>query len=160
MYAAIPSLAAITANMIRITPNAAKHIAGLVIKKLYDLGNDVSTADPSLETNIINAIRFSIPRGMVLTSLPSDDMHNPLDRQLEIYTHADLSAIDPSFGLAKLKVYCRLGVMNKTLSLRTIQRNFEIEGKEPEPTHTQEREEQEDYDYDPPDYDIPDYDGD
>lgn len=161
MYSAIPALAAIPANGIRVSQNAANHIASIVVKKLYDLGSDVSTADQSLERNILNAIRFAIPRGMVLTSSAAEDLHNPLDKQLEIYTYVDLSPIDPKFGIAKMKVYCRLSVMNKTLSLRTIQRNFTIEEKEPEIKHDREDRDREDYDqeyydHDPPDFEWPD----
>lgn len=158
MYSAIPALAAIPANRIRVSQNAGNHIASIVVKKLYDLGSDVSTSDQSLERNILNAIVFAIPRGMVLTSSAAEDLHNPLDKQLEIYTYVDFSPIDPKFGTAKIKVYCRLSVMNKTLSVRTIQRNFTIEEKEPEVKYDRD---QEDDGYDLPEYDYgdepPDY---
>jgi hypothetical protein len=154
MYATIPALAAIGANGIRITPNAANHIASIVIKKFYEMGKNVSAFGDALEKNILNAIRIAIPRGMVLTASSAEDMHNPLDRQLEIYTYVDFSSIDSDFGMAKMKVYCRLSVMTKTLSLRTIQRNFTLDPKEPVGggSNSDEDYEPEDVYYDEPEY--------
>jgi len=89
---------------------------------------DVGALDLSLENNIVNQIRAAVPRGIVLTNVISDDTHNPLDRQLEIYTYVKLSDIDPGLdGIAKLTVGCRLSLSNGTLSLRTISKNFNAE---------------------------------
>jgi hypothetical protein len=157
MYASIPALAAIGANSIRITPNAANYIASIVIKRFYETGKNVSAFGPSLEQNILNSIRVAIPRGMVLTSSNTEDVHNPLDKQLDIYTYVDFSFIDPSFGMAKMKVQCRLSVMSKTLSLRSIQRNFIMESKEP--SGGGNGDDGSDSDYEPEDvyYDEPEY---
>ena len=119
---------AITADRIRSTPGSSSHIAGVFIKRLFDVGQDVSSFEPTLENSIINAIKRAIPRGLVLASYSSDDLHNPQDRQLEIYTYINLSEIDKDLqGIAKLKILCRLSVMNGTLTLRSIQKSFPVE---------------------------------
>jgi hypothetical protein len=124
-YTSIPVLSAIGADRIRVTPQAARHIASIFVKRLYDLNMDVGGLDMSLEAAIINEIRKSAVRGVVLNNNQSDDTHNPLDRQIEIYTYLNLKDINPALnGIAKFKVLCRLSLSNGTLSLRTISRNF------------------------------------
>lgn len=98
------------------------------IKRLYDLGIAVGDLDDSLENNITNEIRKAIPRGIILFNYKSDDMHNPLDRQIEIYTYVKLKDVNQSLnGIAKMKVACRLSSSNGTLSLRTIDKNFVVD---------------------------------
>lgn len=98
------------------------------IKRLYDLGIKAADLDYSLENNITNEIRRAVPRGIVLFNYPSDDTHNPLDRQIEIYTYVKLNDINKSLnGIAKMKIACRLSSSNGTLSLRTIDKNFIVE---------------------------------
>lgn len=127
-YGSIPVLAAISADRIRATPQASNHIASIFVKRLYDLNMDVGGLDMSLEGSVVNEIRKAVVRGIVLNNSPSDDTHNPLDRQLEIYTYVNLKDINPSLnGIAKLKVLCRLSLSNGSLSLRTISRNFSAE---------------------------------
>lgn len=95
---------------------------------MFDIGQDVSSFEPTLEMAVINAVRQAIPRGLVLASYPSEDMHNPLDRQLQIYTYVDLASIDGDLeGTAKLTILCRLSVTHGTLTIRNIQKNFEVE---------------------------------
>lgn len=80
--------------------------------------------------SIINELKNAIPRGIIISSYKSEDTHNPLDRQLEIYSYINLKNIDPSLtrvSIAKLKIYCRLSVSNGSLTVRTIDKNFNIE---------------------------------
>lgn len=87
---------------------------------------DAGVLGPALERNIVGQIQKAIPLGIVLNNHPSDDSHNPLDRQLEIYTYVRLQEIDPSLeGIAKFRAVCRLSLSNHTLSLRTIDKNFQ-----------------------------------
>jgi len=95
---------------------------------LFDAGQDISNFEPTLENNIVNAIRNAIPKGLVLSSSLSDDQYNPQDRQLELYTYVRLPEIDGNLeGVAKLKIMCRLSVMSGTLTIRSIQKHFPIE---------------------------------
>lgn len=74
------------------------------------------------------AIKQAIPRGLILHNNKSEDTHNPMDRQLEIYTYVDLPTIDPKFrGVAKIKIIARLSLAYGTLTIRTIQKNFSVE---------------------------------
>ena len=55
-------------------------------------------------------------------------MHNPSDRQLEIYTYINLKEVDPDLqGIAKIKILCRLSAYNGTLTIRNIQKYFSVE---------------------------------
>lgn len=121
-------MASITADRIRATPGAMRHIASVFVRHLYDLNVDAGHFNAELENNILREIRNAVPRGIVLYSYPSEDTHNPLDRQLEIYTYVEMHNIDRELeGVAKLKVLCRLSVHNATLTLRSINRDFEVE---------------------------------
>lgn len=89
---------------------------------------DAESLNISLERNIVEEIRKAVPRGIVVYNNASDDPHNPLDRQLEVYSYVDLKAIDNSLnGIAKLMITCRFSVSSGILSLRTINRNFTAE---------------------------------
>lgn len=89
---------------------------------------DAGALDQSLEVNIAREIRNAVPRGIVLTNNASADSHNPLDRQLEVYSYVKLRDIDPALeGLAKITISCRLSLSDGSLSLRTISRNFNAE---------------------------------
>jgi hypothetical protein len=104
------------------------HVSRIFVKRLYDLGINPGSLDIDLEKNIVNEIRNSVTRGIILFNHQSDDSHNPLDRQLEIYSYVNLSSIDPSLsGIAKLKIICRMSLTDGSISLRTIQKNFSIE---------------------------------
>jgi len=95
---------------------------------LFDTGQDISSFEPTLEGIVINAIRQAIPKGLILASYPSEDLHNPLDRQLQIYTYVDLGSIDQDLvGTAKITVLCRLSVTHGTLTVRNLQRNFDVD---------------------------------
>lgn len=95
---------------------------------MYDLNMDAEGLDMSLERNIVEEIRKAVPRGIVVYNYASDDPHNPLDRQLEVYTYINLQNIDHSLeGTIKLMVSCRLSLFNGSLSLRTINKNFNVE---------------------------------
>jgi hypothetical protein len=119
-------LSVITPDKIRATPNSIRHISTIFVKRLYDLGFDVGQIDTPLEIGIINEIRTAITQGIVLYSYASDDTFNPLDRQLEIYTYANLHNINPGLnGIAKLRVICRLSVSSGMLMLRTIDKTFQ-----------------------------------
>lgn len=86
---------------------------------------DAGPLNISLERNIIIEIRKAVTRGIVISNYKADDTHNPLDRQLEVYTYIKLSDIDSSLtGIAKLRVQCRLSLHDGTISLRTIDKNF------------------------------------
>lgn len=87
------------------------------------------------ENNIVREVANSIPRGFVIQIYPSDDVHNPLDKQIEIYTYFPLSVLDPELeqgvgedddGLVKFRALCRFSATNGTLSLRTVQKNFSV----------------------------------
>lgn len=81
-----------------------------------------------LENAILNQIRLAIPQGIITTNYQSADQHNPNDRQLEIFIHVPLTQISHKLdGVAKLKVACRLSLAAKTLTMRTIQKNFDVE---------------------------------
>lgn len=124
-YNQFPILQAIPANSIRITPNAAQHIVSIFEKRLYDIGLDADKLD---DTRLLNELRNAIVKGYILYNHQSDDSHNPLDRQLEMYSYIDLATLDPSYaGLAQFKMLCRLSLTHGTLSVRTIQRNFPVE---------------------------------
>jgi hypothetical protein len=80
---------------------------------------------PNFEQKIIDEVRRSVVRGIVLYNHPAEDATN--DRQLEVYSYIDFSKIDPSIiGKATLKILCRLSLKTGILSLRTIQRNFKV----------------------------------
>jgi hypothetical protein len=127
-YFSIPFLKNITADKIRITPGAATHITNTFIKRLFDQGLDTSASGTQLESKILSELRLAIIRGIVLTSVKTEDEHNPLDRYLEIYSYMNLPSIDRALkGIVKLKIWCRLSAFSGTLSVRTIQRNFKVE---------------------------------
>lgn len=118
-------MAAIKSNQIHISPGAAKHISNIFIKRLYDFNKDVMGTNPNFEQKLLNEIRLAIPKGIILSNNQSSDTHNPLDRQLEVYTYIDLSNINTNLnGIVKFTVICRLSLSNGSLSLRTIEKNF------------------------------------
>jgi hypothetical protein len=88
------------------------------------------------ENNIVKEVANSIPRGLVMNIYPSDDVHNPLDKQVEVYTYFNIATLDPALageegeeweGLVKFRAFCRFSATNGTLSLRTVQKNFQVE---------------------------------
>jgi hypothetical protein len=104
---------------------ALHHIADIFDRRLTSVGK--STDLPN-EMKIVQEIRSAIPKGIILYNRQAEDTHNPLDRILDIYSYIDLKTIDPSIsGIAKIIITCRFSVLNKTLSLRTINKNFSVE---------------------------------
>lgn len=92
---------------------------------MYDAGINPQKLN---DQNILNELRNAIPRGIILSSHKAEDNYNPLDRQLEIYSYINMNAIDKKLnGIAKLKIYCRLSVSHGSLTIRTIDKNFNIE---------------------------------
>jgi hypothetical protein len=64
---------------------------------------------------------------MLLRNFPVDQVGSH-DRLLEFSCNIDLATIHKKLeGYAHLKVYCRLSATNGTLTLRNIERNFQIE---------------------------------
>jgi hypothetical protein len=127
-YFSIPFLKNITADKIRITPAAAAHISNMFIKRLFDLNFNVSDFGSHLEQKILTELKLAIVRGIVLTSAKTEDPHNPRDRYLEIYSYVNLPSIDRKLkGIVKMKIWCRLSAFSGTLSIRTIQKNFQVE---------------------------------
>ena len=104
------------------------HINTIFINRLISLGISIDNIN---ENNIIREIVSAIPRGFVLNIYKSDDIHNPLDKQIEIFAYFDIRSLIPNYdngdGIVKLKVLCRFSAVGGTLSLRTIQRNFLID---------------------------------
>lgn len=126
---------------------AAQHIMRVFEKRLYDFGLPAERLDVS---KLVVAIRNAIPRGIITYIAPADDINNPLDRQLEVYTYVDLKNIGMD-GIAKINVLCRLSVFNGTLSVRTVQKYFKVDMPQVE-------QEEEDYgDGEPIEQDVYDY---
>jgi hypothetical protein len=128
-YSSIPALQAIGSDRIKITAAASTHIVNLFIKKLYDedILDTAKDFDEISSRNLLTEIRSAIPKGIVISVSSADDLHNPLDKQLEIYTYLDMSKIiSNQTGYAKMKILCRLSVHTSTISVRTIQKNFDI----------------------------------
>lgn len=80
------------------------------------------------EIKVINELRRAIIRSVVIRSGSVSDAYNPDDRHLEFYAGLRMKNIDPRYGdlIAKMLVGCRLSA-NGTLSIRTIDRQFEVE---------------------------------
>lgn len=75
----------------------------------------------------------AIPKSILISNSPSTDTFNPSDRQLEFYGYVELNHIDKRLeGIAKLKMYCRYSYSTNALSLRTIQKFFDLEQPETE----------------------------
>lgn len=125
-YDQVPIIKNISSQQIRITPNAAAHINEVFLKRLNSLR--VQSNQNLIEKNLINELKVAITKGIVLNNYPSEDAHNPNDRQIEIYSYINLKNIDNALnGIIKLRILCRLSLNTKTLSLRTIQKNFLVE---------------------------------
>jgi hypothetical protein len=124
-------LAAITSDKIRTTGATSMHINTIFINRLISLGIGIDNIN---EHNIIREVVSSIPKGFVLNIYPSDDVHNPLDKQIEIFAYFDIRSLIPDYddgdGIVKLKVLCRFSAVSGTLSLRTMQKNFSIDNGE------------------------------
>ena len=130
-YQSIPALQRITADRIRITSPLLDHINRVFAERLHTLNLDIRTYGKNLENQTAAAIKRGIFNGIVIRSLPAEDMHNPDDRMLDMVIYIDLSTIDQTLeGTAEIKVVCRFSAKNGTLTLRNIQRNFEV--SEPE----------------------------
>ncbi len=107
------------------------HINRVFAERLHTLNLDIRTYGKNLENQTAAAIKRGIFNGIVIRSLPAEDMHNPDDRMLDMVIYIDLSTIDQTLeGTAEIKVVCRFSAKNGTLTLRNIQRNFEV--SEPE----------------------------
>jgi len=119
---------------------------------MFDESIDVSRLAPGIEARIINELRSAITRGLVLSSVATEDAHNPRDRYLEMYSYVNMGAIDRTLnGTAKLKISCRLSAFAGILSIRTVQRNFKIDMNRPA-APAREHQEEEDYPEDRDDY--------
>lgn len=143
-YSSIPVLQSIGPDKIKITAAAATHIVNLFSKRLYDLNAFDTMKDfgEPFSRNLLNEIKEAIPKGIVISVASVDDMNNPLDKQLDIYTYLDISKVlnkrdainaeleagvkPTSYGYAKLKILCRLSAHAGIISVRTIQKNFDI----------------------------------
>jgi hypothetical protein len=127
-YSSFPILAKIPANQIKVTSGAAQHIANIFIKKLVDTYSvDFDELDANIQNNIILEICEAVPRGIVIFNSQAEDSHNPLDRQLDIYSYVNMNKIDPRLkGIAKIRILTRLSLHTGILSLRTIQKNIVI----------------------------------
>jgi hypothetical protein len=115
-------------------------------KRLYDFGFPAERLDGG---KLMLAIRNAIPKGVITYIEQADDVNNPLDRQLEVYTYVDLKNINMD-GIAKIKVLCRLSVFNGTLSVRTVQKYFKVDMPQGEA-------EEQDYEGEPIERDYSDY---
>ena len=112
---------------------------------MQDLNADVHVVNVNLENNILHALRTEITNGLLIRNFPVDQAGSQ-DRLLEFSCNIDLTHIHPKLeGYAHLKVYCRLSATNGTLTLRNIERNFQIETYH-------DYEEPADIDYDQQDY--------
>ena len=126
-FSSVPALAKIKADNVRISPGAANHIFQIIAKRFYDYGFDDDDFDSASEARIINELKNAVVRSIVLTVSPSEDIHNPQDKQLELYTYINLNNISSMEGNAKLKILCRFLAVSGTVSVRTIQKNFLME---------------------------------
>jgi hypothetical protein len=121
----------ITADRIRITTPLIEQINRIFAERLHTLNLDIHTYGKNLENATMAAIRRGIVNGTVVRSTPAEDMHNPDDRMLDMVIFVDLSTIDQTLeGTAEIKVVLRLSAKNGTLTIRNIQRNFQV--SEPE----------------------------
>lgn len=145
LFRSIPVLAKITPDQIRITINAANATDRVFRARLRDLNADIHTVNVNLENNIMKALKVAITNGLLIRNFPVDQAGSR-DRLLEFSCNIDLTHIHPQLeGYAHLKVYCRLSATNGTLTLRNIERNFQIEVEH-------DYEEPADIDYDQQDY--------
>jgi hypothetical protein len=128
-YRAIPELAAITPDKIRITAGAAQHIVKIFINHLFDMGEETEDLAQGFELRLLQEVKHAIPRGIVLSNYPTEDANNPSDRQIAVHTYLDLRNVDPQFfgnAHAEITVSCRLSPATGTISVRTISKRFEI----------------------------------
>jgi hypothetical protein len=129
-YRAIPELAAITTDRIRITAGAAQHIVKIFLGHLFDMGEETENLAAGSELRLLQEIKHAIPRGIVLSNYSIEDANNPNDRQIAVHTYLDLRNVDPQFfgnAHAEITISCRLSPATGTISVRTMSRRFKIE---------------------------------
>ena len=123
-----PILKNISASQIKVTSGASQHIADIFLKKIIDTYSiDYDGFDSNIQNKIILEICDAVPRGIIIFNSQAEDSHNPLDRQLDIYSYVNMNKIDPRLkGIAKIRILCRLSIHTGILSIRTIQKNIVI----------------------------------
>lgn len=129
MYRAIPELAAIGPDKIRITPGAAQHIVKIFVNHLFEIGEETDNLAPGFELRLLQEVKHSVVRGMVLANYPVEDANNPLDRQITVHTYLELRNVDPQFfgnATTELTIACRLSPTTGTISVRTISKRLQI----------------------------------
>lgn len=121
-YSSIPFLAAISEDRIRSTPASTQHIADLFERAL--VYSEISyKPDPLIDNKLVNEIKKSIPKGIVLFVSDVDDVHNPLDKYIEIYTYIKLENVfKKAEGIAKFIVVCRISAVNSSLTIKTVKK--------------------------------------
>jgi hypothetical protein len=160
-YSDIPFLSSITPDRIRVTPDATRPLIQAFARRLTNVLKitDLQPHIKLIEQNLVSSLKQGVYDGWVVYGYPSIDDFHPLDKYLDIYTRLKLSNIDPALnGIAKITVKCRISAQNKTITIRGIKPNFEIEMPK---EHKTEQEEIDDEDITGPDYDdrsLGDYD--
>lgn len=128
-YRAIPELATITADKIRITAGAAQHIVKIFNNHLFEMGEETEGLASGFELRLLQEIKHAIVRGIVLTNYSAEDSNNPADRQIAVHTYLDLRNVDPQFfgnASAEINIACRISPATGTISVRTISKRFNI----------------------------------
>jgi len=113
---------------IRITSAAEDHLAQIFIKRLDDFNIEISDLPYEFKNKLIPAIKNSILKGLVIQISPVDDDSNPKDRYVDILTSLDLQSINLELPNQKatFRVVCRFSAYQKTLTVKTMQKNFRI----------------------------------
>lgn len=93
------------------------------------MGEETEDLTPGFELRLLQEIKHSIVRGIVLTNYPTEDANNPLDRQITVHTYLELRNVEPQFfgnAAAEVNIACRLSPTTGTISVRTMSKRFEI----------------------------------
>lgn len=125
-YREISTLKHINADKIKSSPATDEHILNIFIARLNTLDEDVAEFGVDIRFALISALKQAIMNGFVVAGHEVSDAHHPEDILLEILVKLPLSMFNLN-GSSKLKVFCRYGAKNNSLTLRTIQRNFLVE---------------------------------
>ena len=128
-YSSIPFLKEITADRIRMTPNTEAHLVNIFVSRLEDYDYDLEDVESQvIGKKLTEEIKKAIVNGWVLSSVSAGDINNPKDKIINIYIRFNISDVMPELaGTAKIKIDCRISARNKTLTVKTINKNFRIE---------------------------------
>jgi hypothetical protein len=131
-FSDVDFLKGVGVEKIHISPGAKQLITTNFMRVLFNkLGDDARKFLPAAEAKLTSLMKQSIYNGWVVRLDSVDDIANPNDRYIQVYTRFNLAQLDSDLkGIAKIYINCRVSPSKGIVSVRGISKHFDIETPE------------------------------